>query len=40
VHLMIYDFDDLRGALKFDAKGRSPRGDITAVQGLLSQLAA
>jgi hypothetical protein len=40
VHLMIYDFDDLRGALKFDAKGRSPRGDITAVQGLLSQRAA
>ncbi|MCK9214517.1 MAG: hypothetical protein WBI05_03140 [Rhodoferax sp.] len=40
VHLMIYDFDDLRGALKFDAKGRSPRGDITAVQRLLSQRAA
>lgn len=40
VHLMIYDFDDLRGALKFDAKGRSPRGDITAVQRLLPQRAA
>ncbi|MFZ3160874.1 MAG: hypothetical protein WA134_11975 [Rhodoferax sp.] len=40
VHLMIYDFDDLRGALKFDAKGRSPRGDIMAVQRLLSQRAA
>lgn len=32
VHLMIYDHDDLRGALKPDAKGRSPRGDISAVK--------
>jgi hypothetical protein len=34
VHLLIYDHDDLRGALKPDAKGRSPRGDIGAVRGL------
>jgi hypothetical protein len=36
VHLMIYDHDDLRGALRPDAKGRTPRGDIAAVQKLLS----
>lgn len=35
VHLMIYDFDDVRGALKPDAKGRSPRGDAAAVRRLL-----
>lgn len=35
VHLLIYDLDDLRGALRPDAKGRSPRGDITAVRHLL-----
>ncbi|MDO8319365.1 hypothetical protein [Rhodoferax sp.] len=36
VHLMIYDFDDVRGALKPDVKGRVPRGDARAVQRLLS----
>ncbi|MES2412542.1 MAG: hypothetical protein V4614_01990 [Pseudomonadota bacterium] len=36
VHLMVYDHDDLRGALKPDAKGRTPRGDIAAVQKLLA----
>ena len=35
VHLMIHDHDDLRGALKPDAKGRRPRGDIPAVRALL-----
>ncbi|MEY4100269.1 MAG: hypothetical protein RL300_1440 [Pseudomonadota bacterium] len=40
VHLMIYDFDDVRGALKADAKGRVPRGDITAVQRLLLPVTA
>lgn len=35
VHLMVYDLDDLRGALKPDSKGRSPRGDIAAVRHLL-----
>ena len=35
VHLLIYDFDDLRGALKPDARGRSPRGDAAALRGLL-----
>jgi hypothetical protein len=35
VHLMIYDHDDVRGALRRDAKGRVPRGDIGAVRALL-----
>jgi hypothetical protein len=35
VHLMIYDHDDLRGALRRDAKGRSPRGDMAAVRALV-----
>lgn len=38
VHLMIYDFDDVRGALKPDAKGRMPRGDAQALRRLLSQV--
>jgi hypothetical protein len=39
VHLMIYDFDDVRGALKPDAKGRSPRGDAAAVRLLLQEVS-
>ena len=35
VHLLVYDQDDLRGALKADAKGRTPRGDVAAVNRLL-----
>ena len=35
VHLMIYDHDDVRGALRPDAKGRTPRGDMAAVRALL-----
>ena len=35
VHLLVYDHDDLRGALKPDAKGRTPRGDLAAVRALL-----
>jgi hypothetical protein len=38
VHLMIHDFDDVRGALKPDPKGRVPRGDARAVRCLLPQL--
>ena len=37
VHLLIYDWDDLRGALRLDAKGRTPRGDAASVQALLDQ---
>lgn len=39
VHLLIYDFDDLRGALKPDSRGRSPRGDMTALRRLLHDQA-
>lgn len=35
VHLLVYDHNDLRGALRADAKGRAPRGDMAAVQRLL-----
>lgn len=35
LHLAIYDFDDLRGALRPDAQGRSPRGDTAALARLL-----
>ncbi len=35
VHLMIYDHDDLRGALRPDAKGRTPRGDTAAVRAMV-----
>ncbi len=35
VHLLVYDLDDLRGALKPDARGRSPRGDLAAVRALV-----
>lgn len=35
LHLLIYDRDDQRGALRPDAKGRSPRGDLAAVRRLL-----
>ena len=35
LHFMVYDHDDLRGALKPDDKGRKPRGDTQAVEKLL-----
>ena len=40
LHLMIYDYDDVRGALKLDAKGRSPRGDAVALRRLLQAVPA
>jgi hypothetical protein len=40
VHLLVYDHDDLRGALKPDAQGRTPRGDLKAVRALLAQETA
>jgi len=36
VHLMVYDHDDLRGALRPDARGQSPRGDLASVARLLA----
>lgn len=35
VHLLINDFDDVRGALKLDSRGRSPRGDLIALKRLI-----
>jgi hypothetical protein len=40
VHLMIYDHDDVRGALRPDARGRSPRGDLASVRALLASVDA
>lgn len=37
VHLLVYDLDDLRGALRPDARGRVPRGDAQAVRRLLAE---
>ncbi|MBA4111592.1 MAG: hypothetical protein C0487_18590 [Leptothrix sp. (in: Bacteria)] len=35
LHLTILDYDDLRGALKSDAKGKTERGDLQALRALL-----
>lgn len=35
VHLLINEYDAVRGALKADAQGRVPRGDASAVQRLI-----
>ncbi len=40
VHLVVYDHDDLRGALKPDARGRAPRGDACALRRLLHEVEA
>jgi hypothetical protein len=37
VHLVVYDYDDLRGALRPDRRGRLPRGDLAAVRALLRE---
>lgn len=36
VHLRIHDLDDLRGALLPHAQGRSPRGDLAALERLMA----
>ena len=38
VHFMVYDLDDLRGALKPDERGRKPRGNITDLEVLIQQV--
>ncbi len=40
LHFSVWDWDDLRGALKPDARGRTWRGDLTALQRLLAPPAA
>ncbi len=37
IHLLIYDHDDLRGALRASSDGRVPRGNADAVKALLSE---
>ena len=37
VHLMVYDHDDMRGAMKPDSRGRSPRGDAKALRKLMEE---
>ena len=38
VHLMIYDRDDVRGALKPDSQGRAQRGDLAALDRLMKEI--
>lgn len=38
VHLLVHDLDDLRGALKPDSRGRSPRGSLEAVRTLVRDM--
>lgn len=38
VHLSVLDHDDLRGALKPDATGRSSRGDLAALRKLMEPM--
>lgn len=40
VHLLIYDLDDLRGALRPDSQGRTPRGHTAALRQLLAATPA
>lgn len=35
LHLLIYDLDDIRGALQPDARGRRPRGDAHALRAVI-----
>ena len=37
VHLSVLDHDDLRGALKPDARGRSQRGDLAALRRVMAE---
>ena len=39
VHMTVLDFDDVRGALKPDAGGRSERGDLAALRALMEATA-
>lgn len=39
VHLLVYDLDDVRGALQPDTRGRRPRGDAAALRRLLQGVA-
>jgi hypothetical protein len=36
----VLDFDDLRGALKPDARGQTERGDLAALEKLLNEIGS
>ena len=36
LHFSVLDYDDLRGALRADGRGRAPRGDLAAVRALVT----
>ena len=38
VHLMVYDYDDMRGALLPDIRGKPMRGDIAALRQLVDNV--
>ena len=38
VHLMIHDYDDVRGALKVDVKGRASMGNVAALSRLMQEV--
>lgn len=40
IAMTVLDFDDLRGALKPDSRGRSERGDLGALRKLMAETAA
>ena len=35
LHLLVYDLDDMRGALQPDGRGRRPRGDAKALRAVI-----
>lgn len=37
LHLLVYDLDDIRGALQPDARGRRPRGDANALRAVIGK---
>lgn len=37
IHLFLHDQDDIKGALKLDSQGRTPQGNLSALQKLLNQ---
>jgi hypothetical protein len=40
IHLALYDADDLRGAVRADARGRLPRANLQTLKALLDENGA
>jgi hypothetical protein len=40
IHVALYESDDLRGAVRADARGRTARANLQAVQALLDSSEA